>query len=208
MTVSIQASIDGQNFEFTSASWYFKEACIVIPLSTAEAMYGSSLDDILGELIKEAYYVDALGTAGDMIQYSQMSSRNHELIPIDIIEEKIESIERLRRFAGQDEEIDKAISLIGASIKAARIAAERKAAKEAGSKTPAQKVRSELQSRYHKTLVQLGRRDGFHCATCLSSEADLQIDHVVPVSKGGVNNLDNLQLLCKKCNAAKGSREI
>jgi hypothetical protein len=198
MTVSIHVNVNGYEFEFMSSSWKFKEACIVIPLSTAEAMDGSSLGEILGELIEEAYFADALGTADEMIQYSKMGSRNSELIPVDIIEDQIDRIDRLRKFAGQDQEIDKALRLIDVSIEAARIAAERKAAKE--------KVRSELQAGYHKTLVRLGRRDGFRCASCHSSDADLQIDHVIPVSRGGMNDLDNLQLLCRKCNTEKSDK--
>ena len=33
-----------------------------------------------------------------------------------------------------------------------------------------------------------------------------EIDHVVPVSKGGTDHLDNLQLLCGHCNKVKGDR--
>ena len=44
---------------------------------------------------------------------------------------------------------------------------------------------------------QRSRRDG-HGALRL-------VDHVVPVSKGGKSNLDNLQAVCAGCNLTKGN---
>ena len=35
----------------------------------------------------------------------------------------------------------------------------------------------------------------------------LEIDHVIPVSAGGCNHEGNLQILCRRCNLKKGSRE-
>lgn len=34
----------------------------------------------------------------------------------------------------------------------------------------------------------------------------LTVDHIVPLSKGGKNNWDNLQPLCKPCNISKNNR--
>ena len=33
-----------------------------------------------------------------------------------------------------------------------------------------------------------------------------EVDHIVPVSRGGVHSSDNLRLLCRSCNISKGSR--
>ena len=53
-------------------------------------------------------------------------------------------------------------------------------------------------------------RDGYRCKECGASVEDgatLEIDHIVPVAKGGTNDIDNLQTLCKECNRAKYTDE-
>ncbi|MGR2681567.1 HNH endonuclease [Chromobacterium haemolyticum] len=40
---------------------------------------------------------------------------------------------------------------------------------------------------------------------CRSTQ-DLTIDHIKPLSKGGSDDLANLQFLCRPCNSAKGAR--
>lgn len=48
-------------------------------------------------------------------------------------------------------------------------------------------------------------RDGNRCCKC-GSTAHLEIDHIIPISKGGTSDLNNLQTLCHDCNAKKGNR--
>ena len=48
------------------------------------------------------------------------------------------------------------------------------------------------------------RRDGGRCVYCGSTE-NLQLDHIIPFSKGGATILENLQLLCQKCNLEKSN---
>ncbi len=49
---------------------------------------------------------------------------------------------------------------------------------------------------------------GRSCCVCGATAADgakLEVDHIQPVSRGGSNNLDNLQILCRTCNSGKGA---
>lgn len=53
------------------------------------------------------------------------------------------------------------------------------------------------------------RRASDRCELCGISRQEIQIDvdHVVPRSKGGSNDLSNLQALCRTCNAQKRDRD-
>lgn len=55
------------------------------------------------------------------------------------------------------------------------------------------------------------KRDNYTCCSCGNSTAKepnllLEIDHIVPIAKGGMTTEDNLQTLCWKCNRSKGTR--
>lgn len=56
-------------------------------------------------------------------------------------------------------------------------------------------------------------RDGFKCRSCGANIKDepnllLEVDHIIPVSKGGMTTEDNLQTLCWRCNRSKGAKII
>ena len=55
------------------------------------------------------------------------------------------------------------------------------------------------------------RRDNYRCKICGSSSdqgVQLHVDHVVPISKGGKSDFDNLQTLCERCNIGKSNKSF
>lgn len=53
------------------------------------------------------------------------------------------------------------------------------------------------------------RRDNFRCCICGATAKDgakLEVDHIIPVSKGGMTVMENLQTLCKECNRGKSDK--
>jgi 5-methylcytosine-specific restriction endonuclease McrA len=48
------------------------------------------------------------------------------------------------------------------------------------------------------------QRDLNKCVIC-GDESNLQFDHILPVSKGGNNEPENLRILCQQCNQSRGN---
>jgi 5-methylcytosine-specific restriction endonuclease McrA len=46
------------------------------------------------------------------------------------------------------------------------------------------------------------------CAYCGITDTQLEIEHIIPKSKGGSNRVSNLTLSCTKCNQKKGNKPI
>ncbi len=53
--------------------------------------------------------------------------------------------------------------------------------------------------------TQAMERAGGKCEAC-GTEQDLEYDHIIPVSKGGKSEIDNIQILCRPCNRRKRTR--
>ena len=70
-------------------------------------------------------------------------------------------------------------------------------------------TKSQKRTQRKKAKAMKGRlieRDGRFCQIC-RNDSDLTIDHIIPLSRGGKSELDNLQLLCSRCNMLKSSRD-
>ena len=63
--------------------------------------------------------------------------------------------------------------------------------------------RRTLQRHYRGWYRQLAADYRERCANCGAGE-NLVLDHVIPIAKGGLSRLENLQLLCAECNRIKG----
>jgi len=59
-----------------------------------------------------------------------------------------------------------------------------------------------------KVRMEVMRRDSSQCVCCgrKPPEISLEVDHVIPFSKGGSNHISNLQTLCFDCNRGKSNR--
>lgn len=47
------------------------------------------------------------------------------------------------------------------------------------------------------------KRDNYTCQYCGEYGKKLECDHIIPISRGGTNDLDNLITTCKNCNRQK-----
>ena len=57
----------------------------------------------------------------------------------------------------------------------------------------------------NKMRFAIYQRDGYRCRCCGRRTKDLEIDHIIPIAKGGKSTYNNLQTLCHRCNLRKGT---
>ena len=75
--------------------------------------------------------------------------------------------------------------------------------------SPTQKRRLTGRPR-RRMALRVAQEQDWLCATCggIFPWGRLELDHVVPLNRGGSNDRSNLQILCTACHAAKTDREL
>lgn len=74
------------------------------------------------------------------------------------------------------------------------------------------KINPELERKLRDEVFENARdAEGYyHCAECGmvdQSRIWFQVDHIIPMNAGGKTTLDNLQILCRRCNGQKGDKQ-
>lgn len=62
-----------------------------------------------------------------------------------------------------------------------------------------------------KDRFEILKKAKYCCELCGASQEEgikLHVDHIIPVSKGGDNEMDNLRCLCSKCNLGRSNRHM
>ena len=72
-------------------------------------------------------------------------------------------------------------------------------------RTALQKLRSRWEYIRKDMAPKVFANNGAICDRCGATNK-LTIDHIIPLARGGTNDLENLQVLCQSCNSSKGAR--
>jgi len=74
--------------------------------------------------------------------------------------------------------------------------------------TESKERRSQQRQIPRNIFIRVVRRDHNQCQKCGTSvlDKDIEIDHIIPFSKGGPTTESNLRVLCFKCNRSKGNK--
>lgn len=74
------------------------------------------------------------------------------------------------------------------------------------SSTETSKGRNRSRNISHSTIIRVARRDNNTCQICGKNllDRDIEIDHIIPYSRGGISDESNLRVTCFECNRKKG----
>ena len=74
--------------------------------------------------------------------------------------------------------------------------------------TETSKGRNRSRNIPHATIIRVARRDNNTCQVCgkILLDREIEIDHVIPYSRGGTSDESNLRVTCMECNRKKGKK--
>lgn len=60
----------------------------------------------------------------------------------------------------------------------------------------------------NSTIIRVARRDNNTCQICgkILLDREIEIDHIIPYSRGGTSDEANLRVTCLECNRKKGKK--
>ena len=60
----------------------------------------------------------------------------------------------------------------------------------------------------HATIIRVARRDNNTCKICgkILLDREIELDHIIPYSRGGTTDEGNLRVTCFECNRKKGKK--
>lgn len=70
---------------------------------------------------------------------------------------------------------------------------------------PSVRLRKAIRKEVVKYIL---KRDNYTCTYCGCRGVKMEIDHIVPVSKGGTNDIGNLTTACGPCNRKKSNKPL
>jgi len=69
-------------------------------------------------------------------------------------------------------------------------------------------IRNRKRNLSHATILRVVRRDNSTCQSCkkILVDKEIEIDHIIPYSRGGSSDESNFRVTCLECNRKKGKK--
>jgi hypothetical protein len=201
----IELEFNGQN----NGSGVFEHFAWIKPKDLAIILRRLNIikEDVISEMLIDIEFLDLLNQCRFLMDNINHQCDNLPLGKFDLnqdenMEERIleatKMLEKCNLFKDESEDIKNAYDYIFQQIELGKEYLE-------NSRT-AKGKRKEFSKIRNKVFMEVGNRDGFLCNKCGETES-LTVDHILALSKGGDNCLENYQLLCKSCNSKKHTKD-